>query len=327
MALFFLLLVLGSRDLLALDPLKALTQYTRTAWTQADGLPQDTIRAITQTQDGYLWLGTDEGLARFDGYEFVIFTKDDSALPSNSITALWAGQSGALWIGTPNGLTRYLNRRFTTFTTKDGLPDNAITSLMEDHAGALWIAAGVSLTRFEDGKFTTYSSDRLAPVEVVRVVYEDRAHQLWVAGLGGVVKRTGNGFSPVLGPKEMDGLLITTMLRDRNNGLWIAGSKGLILRTPEGALRRFDVREGLPDNFIRALWEDRGGNLWAGTNGGLSRLENGRFVIPALAGVRSPLRTISARETSAFSVASPNGPLGCESATARASSYIGMSAL
>src|SRR5712691_6592901 len=66
LALFFLLLVLGSRDLLALDPLKALTQYTRTAWTQADGLPQDTIRAITQTQDGYLWLGTDEGLARFD---------------------------------------------------------------------------------------------------------------------------------------------------------------------------------------------------------------------------------------------------------------------
>src|SRR5713226_10381898 len=148
LALFFLLLVLGSRDLLALDPLKALTQYTRTVWTQAQGLPQDTIRAITQTQDGYLWLGTDEGLARFDGYEFVIFTKDDSALPSNSITALWAGQSGALWIGTPNGLTRYLNRRFTTFTTKDGLPDNAITSLMEDHAGALWIAAGVSLTRF-----------------------------------------------------------------------------------------------------------------------------------------------------------------------------------
>src|SRR5215471_12969589 len=102
------LVVLGSRELLALNPRKALTQYTRTAWTQADGLPQDTIRAITQTADGYLWLGTDEGLARFDGYDFVIFTKDDGALPSNSITALWAGQSGALWIGTPNGLTRYL---------------------------------------------------------------------------------------------------------------------------------------------------------------------------------------------------------------------------
>jgi len=60
-------------------------------WTQEQGLPQDTIRAIAQTADGYLWLGTDEGLARFDGYEFVIFSKDNGDLPSNSITALSAG--------------------------------------------------------------------------------------------------------------------------------------------------------------------------------------------------------------------------------------------
>ena len=57
----------------ALDPHKALTQYSRTVWTQEHGLPQDTIRAIVQTTDGYLWLGTDEGLARFDGYDFVVF--------------------------------------------------------------------------------------------------------------------------------------------------------------------------------------------------------------------------------------------------------------
>ena len=279
-----LCLVLGSAQLFALNPRKALTQYTRTTWTQADGLPQDTIRAITQTHDGYLWLGTDEGLARFDGYDFVIYTKNDGALPSNSITALWAGQSGALWIGTPNGLARYVNRQFTTFTTKDGLPDNSITSLVEDHTGVLWIAAGVSLCRFENGKFSTYPSDRLAPLDVVREVYEDRSHQLWVAGLGGVVKRTGDGFSPVLGPKETDGIFITSMLKDRNNGFWIAGSKGLILRKPDGTLRRFDSHDGLPDNLVRALWEDSAGNLWAGTNGGLSRLENGRFVSPALGG-------------------------------------------
>src|ERR1700686_4688410 len=74
-------------SLFALNPRKSLTQYTRTVWTQAQGLPQDTIRAITQTPDGYLWLGTDEGLARFDGYDFVTFTKDNGSLPSNSITS------------------------------------------------------------------------------------------------------------------------------------------------------------------------------------------------------------------------------------------------
>src|SRR6185295_1850381 len=61
----------GAPGMFGLNPGKSLTQYTRNVWTQAQGLPQDTIQAITQTSDGYLWLGTDEGLARFDGYEFV----------------------------------------------------------------------------------------------------------------------------------------------------------------------------------------------------------------------------------------------------------------
>ena len=95
---------------LALDPRKSLTQYSRTIWTQERGLPQDTIRAITQTKDGYLWLGTDEGLARFDGYEFVVFNKSNGNLPDNSITALAAANDGGLWIGTANGLTQ-LSRR------------------------------------------------------------------------------------------------------------------------------------------------------------------------------------------------------------------------
>src|SRR6266498_3530778 len=81
----------------ALDARKALTQYSRTVWTQQQGLPQDTIRAITQTADGYLWLGTDEGLARFDGYEFVVFNKDKGGLPGNSVTALAAAADGTLW--------------------------------------------------------------------------------------------------------------------------------------------------------------------------------------------------------------------------------------
>jgi hypothetical protein len=107
---------------LALDPRKSLTQYSRTIWTQERGLPQDTIRAITQTKDGYLWLGTDEGLARFDGYEFVVFNKTNGDLPDNSITALAAQR----W----RAVDRYLQRPdaipgwpFQTFTMKQGLPD------------------------------------------------------------------------------------------------------------------------------------------------------------------------------------------------------------
>src|SRR5947209_2188217 len=104
-----LLCVLCTRDLSALDPRRSLTQYSRTVWTQERGLPQDTIRALEQTRDGYLWLGTDEGLARFDGYEFVVFDKAHGQVPDNSITALEADNDGSLWIGTQNGLTHYRN--------------------------------------------------------------------------------------------------------------------------------------------------------------------------------------------------------------------------
>jgi len=275
-------LSLGPAVLLALNPHKALTQYTRTVWTQAQGLPQDTIRAITQTTDGYLWLGTDEGLARFDGYDFVTFTRNSGALPNNSITALWPGKNGSLWIGTPNGLVRYRDRHFTIFTTRDGLPDNAITSLFQDHTGALWVVAGISLSRFQDGKFNSYPAKSLLPLQAVRTVYEDRQHTLWVAGFGGLIKMKDEKFIPVLSPKDTNGDVITAMLQDPNGRLWIAGSKGLIELSPEGRIKRFDSRNGLPDNLVRALLQDHSGNLWAGTNEGLSRLENGRFVAPAL---------------------------------------------
>src|SRR5580693_6543399 len=141
-AVCVLMLVIGECcRLAALNPSKALTQYSISHWTQEQGLPQNTIGAIAQTTDGYLWLGTDEGLARFDGYEFVSFSKANGDLPANSITALAATADGSLWIGTSNGLAQYRGHRFRTFTVKQGLPDNAITALYSDYEGTLWLVA------------------------------------------------------------------------------------------------------------------------------------------------------------------------------------------
>jgi len=268
------------RDARALDPHKTLTQYSRKVWTQEHGLPQDTIRAIAQTTDGYLWLGTDEGLARFDGYEFVVFSKANGDLPANSITALASASDGSLWIGTSNGLTLYHDRQFRTYTTKQGLPDDAITALYEDHAGTLWIVAGIYLSRFQDGKFTNFAPGENLRVTSVRNIREDRHHDLWVAGFSAVVKMSGEKFVPVIDPQTLNGFIITSMLADRHDNFWFGGNAGVIRRSPDGRIRRFDVRDGLPDPLVRAMWEDRDGNIWAGTNSGISRMDGDRFVTP-----------------------------------------------
>jgi signal transduction histidine kinase/ligand-binding sensor domain-containing protein len=285
--LFVALGLLSARCLPALNPAKSLTQYTRTVWTQEHGLPQDTIRAIAQTTDGNLWLGTDEGLARFDGYEFAVFNKDSGDLPGNSVTALAAAPDGSLWIGTAAGLIRYQGRRFRTYTSKDGLADEGVVSLLVDHAGVVWIVAGINLSKFESGKFTNFAPGADIPLDTVRSVAEDRHHVIWAAGYGGVARRDGGRFERVFSA-PFDADLPLSLMCDRDDRLWLAGSKGLYAYAPGGGLRRYDTRDGLPDPFVRSLWQDRDGNIWAGTNNGLSRLEKGRFVAFAVEGRHDP---------------------------------------
>jgi ligand-binding sensor domain-containing protein len=200
--------------MLGFSPHKAVSQYTHTAWTQEQGLPQDTVRAIAQTRDGYLWLGTNEGLARFDGYDFVTFNKDNGSLPTNAVTTLYAGRNNSLWVGTFDGLVHYSDGRFKTFGVKDGLPPGDINAVVEDEAGVVWAVSGGFLSRLENGRFVPYPKESLAPVDSARVVYEDTEHQLWVGGVNGVVKRMGDRFLPVAGPKDLNRNIITSILSD-----------------------------------------------------------------------------------------------------------------
>jgi signal transduction histidine kinase/ligand-binding sensor domain-containing protein len=275
----------------ALDPHKSLTQYSRHVWGQQDGLPQDTIKSITQTPDGYLWLGTDEGLARFDGFEFTVLSRPASDLPANSITALAASPDGSLWIGTSNGLGLYKDRHFHTFTVKDGLPDNDIRDLYSDHAGTLWMVSGLDVCRFQDGKFTTLKAGVNLPMTSARVVREDGHHHLLVAGSNipdppgrpslRVVKIAGDQISTLVDDDRFEKDVILDLLADSRGNLWIGGTLGLIESAANGQVRRFDSHSGLPEDFVRSVVEDRDGNIWAGTNGGVARLEGERFAVPA----------------------------------------------
>ena len=104
-----------------------------------NGLPQNTVQAIAQTRDGFLWLGTEAGLVRFDGASFQLFDRTtDPRLPGNDIRCLLESSDGSLWIGTSDGLARWKDGAATAFSTQQGLPANGIRGLVEDNNEELW---------------------------------------------------------------------------------------------------------------------------------------------------------------------------------------------
>src|SRR6516225_6176213 len=126
-----------------LDPTKAITQYAHQVWKTDAGLPQNSIQAILQTRDGYIWLGTERGLVRFDGVQFAVFDKGNTpGLENGNVQALYEDRAGNFWVGTMGGLHRWKDGRATGFTTRNGLSHNRVLAICEGRDGALWIGTG-----------------------------------------------------------------------------------------------------------------------------------------------------------------------------------------
>ena len=127
--------------LCCIAPSTAVAQYRFDVLNTSNGLPQNTIRAIQQTRDGYLWLTTFDGLVRYNGARFEVFNKANSkGINSNRFLSLYEDVDGTLWIGTEDGgLTHYANGRFRTYTTDDGLPSNVVQAIRRTSDGELLV--------------------------------------------------------------------------------------------------------------------------------------------------------------------------------------------
>ncbi len=267
----------------AADQSRVLTQYVHRAWREEDGLPYAGVQAITQTNDGYLWIGTRGGLARFDGARYVLFnTRNTSALQSNSISALYAAPDGALWVGTLGGLTRCRDGEFTTFTTAEGLPSDNVWAVTGGPDGALWVGTLGGLTRYRDGRFTTFTTADGLLTDDVRALSMAEDGALWVGTYGGGVHRWADGevtsFS-LAGARS--GSLVRAVLAGRSERVWVGVGEGQADRSPHQLLQLEDgrYRPLVPEHSlfaVRTLYEERDGALWVGTyGGGLARYKNG----------------------------------------------------
>jgi signal transduction histidine kinase/ligand-binding sensor domain-containing protein len=265
----------------ALDPHKSLHQYSATIWTQQQGLPDDTVRAIAQTSDGYLWIGTGEGLARFDGYEFVVFDASRGDLSSNAITALAAASDGSLWIGTAAGLTHYSNGKFRMLTNRDGLPEGGITNLFVDREGLVWMIVGGSVSRYDGKSFTSFLRDRNLPMRSARALAMDKENRILVAGLSSVARlesdAAGGRFVTILSEADLATDFPVGIQVDRSSNVWVVGVRGVARRSPDGRVDHYSLGDGRDPFGLSTVLADRDGNLWVGTPNGVSRLERGVF--------------------------------------------------
>ncbi|MDQ6630920.1 MAG: ATP-binding protein, partial [Verrucomicrobiota bacterium] len=254
--------------------------YRKRLWQSEEGLPQNSVQALAQTHDGYLWVGTQNGLARFDGIRFTVFDSRTTPEIRNSfIYALCATKDGSLWIGTfTGGLVRLKKGIFSLFTRSDGLPDDAIRSLFESSDGSLWIGTTNGLSRFQQEKFRNFSKREGLADNVIRSIGEDQNGNLWIGTDLGVNQIVGGKIMRL--PEMNDGLptfSVKNIYPDKKGNLWF-GTVGGLLRMTDGKVSTFTQSDSLADNLVNTLCEDQTGNLWVGTAGGLSRFTGGQWV-------------------------------------------------
>ena len=263
---------------LALDRAKAITQYMHEAWNTDSGLPQNSVLATLQTRDGYLWIATQEGLARFDGERFTVFdTRTTDAIKDNYITALAEGNDGSLWIGTHSGLVRYAQGRFTRYGAAEGLLDEYIRAIHRAADGSLWIGTRGGLGRFQEGRFTRLTTRDGLVNNSVWTIYQSRDGSLWVGTEGGLSRLKDGRVTNFTTAQALAGNNVRGVCETRDGSLWI-GSSGGLTRMKGGTITTYSGRDGLSNDFAKVVYEDRDGNLWVGTyGGGLNRFEGGRF--------------------------------------------------
>jgi ligand-binding sensor domain-containing protein len=271
----------------ALEPATPLAGYARQSWVMENGLPQNTVQAMTQTRDGFIWLGTEVGLVRFDGTSFAVFDKGSKpALPGNDVRCLLAASDGTLWIGTSDGLARWKDGAVRSFGSGDGLPDSSVLRMIEDVDGKFWVLtnqgpAYLSGDRFRAQSNFAATSSRLGHFLAGGEQFDEALpHGVIARGGRNSVVLTGShaGTPAELGVgKELPGTRIQVHFEDREGALWI-GTNGGLVRYANGKLDKLPVTDPLADASVLSIMEDSEGDLWVGTeSGGLQILRDQRF--------------------------------------------------
>ena len=317
------------RQSFALEPATPLGRLGRQAWTIENGLPQNTVPVLLQSRDGFLWAGTELGLARFDGYSFRLFNHSTiAAFPDAEIRCLLDARGDrSLWVGTSDGLLQWRNGNAALFTTHEGLPGNSIRGLAQTSDGSVWVWTEAGLARWLGQGFQAAPTENGWPGSGITSIAADTTGGLWIgtehgaaefrgghwypavdaaAGAdtnqktsvrlalvkatagGDILISTGEGvllgrsgvLTKLLAKAELppDGVSFLDQLADgtvvaASKSSLVLGAGGQSTGRPGGrATASFTVSKELPGTRIEAMFADREGCVWVGTNRGLARI-------------------------------------------------------
>lgn len=283
--LFLLVLGIAASDLGAQaidlnDPAQALTQYKIDGWQTEQGLPLNTVQSLLQTRDGYLWVGTGGGLARFDGVRFATFeSREVPAVASQPIFGLMEDRDGNLWIGYSSGAAVYRDGEFRPVFGNEVTDGRRVWGFAQAADGAVWAATENGLVRWKDGVRRVYRRADGLPTHRIRSIAFDRDGTLWIATTGGGLVSLADGRFEIRTPENgFPHLEVRSVLADPAGGIWAATAGGGLARVERGAVRVYTVADGLPTDQLTGLARDAQGSLWIGTWGaGICRMREGRF--------------------------------------------------
>lgn len=300
-----------------LDPNKRISQYVVERWQPEQGLPQRTVWALAQTADGYLWIGTQLGLARFDGVRFTLLSPTNTpGLRDKHIRALLLDRSGSVWIGTGIGGVSRLQKGTVT-AIESPMPAPLVDAIFEDRRGVIWVATSNGLARVENGRLEPVpGTDRAvhAIAETadgtlligtadgvlswrdgravrwhppgtridgpVSSILDDGAGRIWIATPDTLFRSARGRVQRIPVATSVADNAWTTLHRTRNGQVWIGTSAAGVARLGPRGVEHFGRTDGLEGDNVVAMHEDREGSLWIGTSdGGLSRLREPVFTV------------------------------------------------
>lgn len=266
--------------------------------TIEDGLSQNSVFYSLRDSQGFMWLGTLDGLNRYDGYQFKVYRHDPNipgTIAGNIINSMVEDSQGNLWIGTDNGLSRYDREqdRFDVYRHHPGdsssLAHNTVQALVIDNQQRLWVATAGGLNLFDHGRFTRFVHDPKQSESIsnnnVKALYIDNLKQLWVGtedGLNRYFEREGRFVRYYHRPDHPGSLSsshISAILEDSDGEMWIGTIGGGLNRwgRERGTFKhfRYDAKaaQGLSNDNIKTLLEDDSGTLWIGSDGGVNLLD------------------------------------------------------